>query len=528
MGGVGGVAPGGVVHDEQAAEFVEGGADAGEVGGIVDGGQGGLGGLAADTAAVRNSAGAGQILGHEGRGALCLFRQHGFRVFLHSRGFPQQFAQLGHAPEPEETGLEDEVRKMGCVAVIGRFLPDGEHGAVPAGSGFPGRRAHSPVDHGQRFGDVPVFRGQGLPGGLRVLVQRTADVRVDRGHTKAVGLQQGGQPEGPGRGRGVNMDVPAGQFRGGLPQRLFGLFFVGVQEACPQHRGELPGAGEALLVRQGDGLLQKGALRALYLVKVPAVRHFEERSAEPLLKVFAGLAPEGVGVEVQRGVCHLLVRLPGLHPGQVVHPVAGKLQKLHELRALREREVVADDVDGRRRGRRGGAVCIAHGEQTLVKRPVRGGLEVGLGGAHGAVHIALDKKHVGEALRQLPEDEPHVRVHELGHAGVEDEAEGRVLPVPLEALAQKVRHAFDEEGLHAGADQVLLLDDHQREARAEAAELRGRQGHAPQTALGADVDLHALRHQQGRMGNGPRPPGRGRVFQAGLVRPVFSEFGLHR
>ena len=117
---------------------------------------------------------------------------------------------------------------MACVAVIRGFLPDGEHVPVFAGSVFKGHLTHSPVDHREGLRVMPVFRSKRFPAGLRVLVQRAACVGVDAGDGKAAGLQQRREPEGPGRGGGVDRDIPAGQRFGRFRQRLFGFVFVGV------------------------------------------------------------------------------------------------------------------------------------------------------------------------------------------------------------------------------------------------------------------------------------------------------------
>ena len=411
---------------------------------------------------------------------------------------------------------------MACVAVIRGFLPDGEHVPVFAGSVFKGHLTHSPVDHREGLRVMPVFGSKRFPAGLRVLVQRAARVGIDAGDGEAAGLQQCREPEGPGRGGGVDRDIPAGQRFGSLRQRLFGFVFVGVQQSCTDDGRQADAlAGTGGVDRRRD-LFEDRPFGAVDLVEVPAVRHFQERSPEPFFQVFAGRLPEGVGVEVQRGVRHLLVFFIGLHPGQVIDFVPGEAQEFQELGRRVDREIVPDDVDRRRGGGGSMTVYIAHRQQALVQSPVGGGLVVGLGRSHGAVHVALDEEDVREALFEFAEDERHIRVHELVHAGVEDEADGRVLPVPFVPLPEQVRHALDEEGLHAGADPVLLLDDHQREPGAEAAELRGRQGDAPQTALRADVDLHTLRYEQGSMGDGPRPAGGRGVFEAGPVRPVGS------
>ena len=269
---------------------------------------------------------------------------------------------------------------------------------------------------------------------------------------------------------------------------------VGVQQSCTDNGRQADALAGTGSVDRCRDFFKDRPFGAVDLVEVPAVRHFQERSPEPFFQVFAGRLPEGVGVEVQRGVRHLLVLLIGLHPGQVIDFVPGEAQEFQELGRRVDREIVPDDVDRAHGSGRGFAQCIAHRQQAFVQRPVGGGFVVGLGRTHGAVHVALDEEDVREALREFPEDERHVRVHELVHAGVEDEADGRVLPVPFIPLPEQVRHAFDEEWFHAGTDPVLLLDDHQREPGAESAELRGRQGDAPQTALRADVDFHTLRH----------------------------------
>ena len=383
---------------------------------------------------------------------------------------------------------------MACVAVIRGFLPDGEHVPVFAGSVFKGHLTHSPVDHREGLRVMPVFGSKRFPAGLRVLVQRAACVGVDAGDGKAAGLQQRREPEGPGRGGGVDRDIPAGQRFGSLRQRLFGFVFVGVQQSCTDDGRQADAlAGTGGVDRRRD-LLEDRPFGAVDLVEVPAVRHFQERGPEPLLQVFTGGFPEGVGVEVQSGVRHLLVFLIGLHPGEVIDLVPREAQEFQKLGRRVDREIVPDDVDRRDGGGGSMAVYIAHRQQALVQSAAGRGLEVGLGRAHGAVHVALDEEDVRETLREFPEDERHVRVHELVHAGVEDEADGRVFSVPFVPLPEQVRHALDEEGFHAGTDPVLLLDDHQREPGAESAELRGRQGDAPQTALRADVDLHTLRH----------------------------------
>ena len=117
---------------------------------------------------------------------------------------------------------------MACVAVISGFLPDGEHVPVFAGSVFIGHLTHSPVDHREGLRVMPVFGSKRFPAGLRVLVQRAARVGIDAGDGEAAGLQQLREPEGSRRGRRVNSNIPAGQFRGGLRQCLFGFVFVSV------------------------------------------------------------------------------------------------------------------------------------------------------------------------------------------------------------------------------------------------------------------------------------------------------------
>ena len=245
---------------------------------------------------------------------------------------------------------------MACVAVIRGFLPDGEELAVFARTVFKGHLAHSPVDHRESLRVMPVFGSKRFPAGLRVLVQRTAGVRVHAGDREAVGLQQRREPEGSRRGRRVNSNIPAGQFRGGLRQRLFGFVFVGVQQSCTNDGRQADAlAGTGSVDRRCD-LLEDCPFGAINLVEVPAVRHFQERSPEPLFEVFAGSLPEGVRVEVQRRVRHLLVLVVRLYPGQVIHLVPRETEQFQKLGSLVDREVIPDDVD-RARGS-GGSVAV--------------------------------------------------------------------------------------------------------------------------------------------------------------------------
>ena len=307
VGGVGGVAAGCVVHDEEPAELIKRGAHAAEVGRVVDRIEGGLVCLfgAIHGRSFHNGRltparrGAGQPLRHDLGRAECFLRQNGLGILCILGGFPHQSAEFRHAAEPEEPGLVNEVHKMACVAVIRGFLPDGEHVPVFAGSVFKGHLTHSPVDHREGLRVMPVFGSKCFPAGLRVLVQRAAGVREHRGHPEPAGLQQCREPERPGRGGGVDRDIPAGQRFGSLRQRLFGFVFVGVQQSCTDD-GCQPDAlsGTGGVDRRRD-LLQHRPLGSVDLLEVPAVRHFQERSSEPLFQVFAGRLPKGVRVDIQ-------------------------------------------------------------------------------------------------------------------------------------------------------------------------------------------------------------------------------------
>ena len=244
VGRVGGVAPGRVVHDEQSAEFVERGTNAAEVRRVVDRIEGGLVGLFGAICVVRlrksrgrfglsfrffrNSACSRQPLRHNLSRADGFLRQDRLGVLLVLGGIGHQSAEFRNTSEPEEPGLVDQVHKMVCAAVVCRFLADGENLHVWFKKVFRALGTHSPVDHRKRCRVVPVLRGKGFPLCLRFFVQRAAGVREHRGHPEPAGLQQSRQPEGPGRGGGVDRDIPAGQRFGSLRQRLFGFFFVRV------------------------------------------------------------------------------------------------------------------------------------------------------------------------------------------------------------------------------------------------------------------------------------------------------------